>query len=497
MNRLIASLMQYGKAHHLYEESDAIYVRNRLLHLMREETYEQPEEVMEMRYVSEVLDRLCDLAVEKGIIEDTLRQRDAFDSALMDVMIARPSFLVAQFDDLYRMNPEKATDEFYRFSKATNYIRMDRVSKNICYQADTEYGRMDITINLSKPEKDPKDIAQALKAENSSYPACVICKECEGYYGGVNCEGRSNHRMIPLRLNGRRWFLQYSPYVYYNEHCIVLNEAHTPMRITRETFMNLFAFVRQFPHYFIGSNADLPIVGGSILSHDHYQGGNHTFAMTDAEAIESYDCFEHLGVRMERLRWPLTVLRLSGRDHMPIIDAACQILDCWREYSDEVAGIIAVTDAPHNTITPIARFRDGRYELDLVLRNNLTSEEHPLGIFHPHEEIHHIKKENIGLIEVMGLAVLPARLDEELKQVKHCVLNQPYDQEMVASHMEWVGELTKRYRFHEHNAMDILYREAARVFVRGLEHCAVFPLTDEGMEALRRFTRNLTHESRQ
>ncbi|WP_281520390.1 UDP-glucose--hexose-1-phosphate uridylyltransferase [Massilicoli timonensis] len=484
MDSLIASLLAYGKKHQLYEEADTVYVTNQLLHLLGKESYEEAKPLA--MPIETILEKLCDAAVENKRLEDTKRQRDAFDSALMNAMMARPSSIIAHFEALYAKDAKQATDWFYEQSIASHYIRMDRIAKNICYRADTRFGTLDITINLSKPEKDPKDIAAALHAASSTYPKCVICRECEGYYGNVNCDGRSNHRIIPLELDHHRWYLQYSPYVYYNEHCIVLNEAHTPMKITKQTFMNLLSFVKQFPHYFLGSNADLPIVGGSILSHDHYQGGRYTFAMSEAKIMKQYDCFIEQGIETERLYWPLTTLRLKGKQIEALCDAAEVILRTWRSYSDESVGVIAKSDALHNTITPIARQRNGIYELDLVLRNNRTSEAHPLGIFHPHEEIHHIKKENIGLIEVMGLAVLPARLIRELADMERYVLGQPTQGE-IGSHIDWLKALMGKHTFTQANAAEILKQEIAEVFAEGLAHCGVFKLDHAGEEACDRF----------
>ena len=491
---LIDTLIDYGIEKELCKNEDRIYVRNQLLHLLNEEGWQSSDRRMPYESVDQILEKMCQIAISKNIIQDSQKRRDAFDSQLMNTMMPRPSELIHDFFENYKISPQKATDNYYQMALNSHYIRQDRIQKNIQYKADTEYGTMDITINLSKPEKDPKDIAAALASSEAIYPSCAICRENEGYYGNAKWDGRSNHRIIPLDLGNQKWYLQYSPYVYYNEHCIVLNDHHEPMKISHQTFENLFAFVKQFPHYFIGSNADLPIVGGSILTHDHSQGGRYTFAMTEAKTIETYDCFDYLGVKTERLKWPLTVFRLSCSDCMPLIKAADKMLDIWRTYSDKAADILAYTDQPHNTITPIARYRNNKYELDIVLRNNRTSTEHPLGIFHPHEEIHPIKKENIGLIEVMGLAVLPARLKGQLEEIQAYLLGNKQDFKGIEEHKEWVLNLQNQYEITPENVKTRVEQEVAAIFVKGLEHCGVFKLNEEGNIACNKFIQTIKKE---
>ena len=491
---LIDTLIDYGIEKELCQNADRIYIRNQLLHLLHEEGWQDSKQRMNYERVDQILESMCQIAISRNIIQDSQKRRDAFDSQLMNTLMPRPSELIRTFYENYQIAPKKATDTYYQMALNSHYIRQERIQKNIQYKADTAYGTMDITINLSKPEKDPKDIAAALKTGDAIYPSCAICKENEGYYGNAKWDGRSNHRLIPLELGNHKWYLQYSPYVYYNEHCIVLNSCHEPMKISHQTFENLFAFVKQFPHYFIGSNADLPIVGGSILSHDHYQGGNYTFAMTEAKTIETYDCFDYLGVKTERLYWPLTVFRLSCTDCMPLIKAADQMLDIWRNYSDEAAGILAYTNQPHNTITPIARYRNNHYELDIVLRNNRTSPEHPLGIFHPHEEIHPIKKENIGLIEVMGLAVLPARLKDQLEAIQAYLLGEKSDFEGIEEHKEWVLQFQKQNKWTKDTIKEQLEQQVAAIFVKGLEHCGVFKLNEEGTIACNKLIQTIKKE---
>lgn len=481
MKAVLETLLDYAINQELITSYDRIYARNRVLSLLKEESWEPTNDRISYHYVSDLLSPLCDYAVKKGIIEDTLRNRDAFDSEIMNCFVKRPSDLIETFYDKCKQDPQKATSYFYHMSVADNYIRKDRIDKNISYKAKTEYGTMDITINLSKPEKDPRDIAKAKSVVSTSYPQCVLCKECEGYHGNASCDGRSNHRVIPVTLDNDTWYLQYSPYVYYNEHCIVLSKSHTPMKTCRETFIRLLDFVKQFPHYFIGSNADLPIVGGSILSHDHFQGGNYNFAMADAKTYQTFD-FEN-GVKASRLYWPLSVLRLSSSSTDELIDLAAHILQVWRDYSDPSVGVLAHTqNHPHNTITSIARCRNGQYELDLVFRNNRTDEEHPLGIFHPHEEVHHIKKENIGLIEVMGLAVLPARLKQEMKDMRDYLLYGKYT-ESIESHKKWLDTIQSKYDWKEDTVMINLQQEIATVFVEGLRHCGIFSFDEIGNEA--------------
>ena len=412
----------------------------------------------------------------------------------MGILTPRPSQVIGQFRSLYRQAPEKATDWYYQFSQDTNYIRRDRIARDVQWKVETEYGQLDITINLSKPEKDPKAIAAARNLPASAYPRCQLCAENEGYAGRVNHPARQNHRIIPITINGSPWYLQYSPYVYYNEHCICLNREHTPMKIDRACFGKLLDFVRQFPHYFVGSNADLPIVGGSILAHDHFQGGRYTFAMERATVETPFTFPGYEDVCAGIVKWPMSVVRLTCADPERLIDLADKILLSWRSYTDREAMILAETGGePHNTITPIARRRGEAYELDLVLRNNLTTPEHPLGLYHPHAELHHIKKENIGLIEVMGLAVLPARLKAELAAVADKLVRGEdlRDDPLTESHADWAEEFRNRYALTAGNALDIVYHEVGLVFAKVLEHAGVYARTPEGQEAFLRFLRQV------
>ena len=412
----IEKLLAFAESMKLIESEDVVYSRNNLLAVFGLDDCEEVTETFEIEKPYDILNRMCDWAAEKGLIENTFDERDLFDTKVMGELTPRPSEVIRKFKEDYKVSPETATDNYYAFSQNTNYIRVDRIAKNLHWLADTEYGNIEITVNLSKPEKDPRDIAKAKLAPQSSYPKCLLCKENEGYQGRMNHPARQNHRIIPVTLTNESWFLQYSPYVYYNEHCILFSGEHRPMKISRGSFERVLEFVDIFPHYFVGSNADLPIVGGSILSHDHFQGGHHDFPMAVAEAEETFTIKGFEDVAVEKVKWPMSVIRLRGESKEKLVDLSDKILTAWRGYSDEKCEISAFTgDTPHNTITPIARKKNGSYEIDLVLRNNRTSEEYPLGIFHPHQELHHIKKENIGLIEVMGLAVLPGRLKEEMK----------------------------------------------------------------------------------
>ena len=490
MNELISELVGYGIEKGLVEEDDKIYVINRLLELFRLDSYTQTDKAI--RQLSEILSDMTDYAAEHGLIpENTNVYRDLFDTKIMGILTPAPSVVRAKFTDLYVKNPKKATDFYYQFSQDTNYIRKDRVARDKKWKADTQYGKIDITINLSKPEKDPRDIARAATQAKNDYPKCLLCAENEGYAGRVNHPARQNHRIIPLTINNSDWFFQYSPYVYYNEHCIVFNSKHTPMKIERATFGKLLDFVTQFPHYFVGSNADLPIVGGSILSHDHFQGGHYTFAMAKAP-IEKELQFEGFSdVKAGIVKWPMSVIRISGPDKERLIELADKILLTWRGYTDEDAFIYAETNGePHNTITPIARRRGDDFELDLVLRNNITTEEHPLGVYHPHAKLHHIKKENIGLIEVMGLAVLPARLKDEMAELADALVNGTdlRATETLASHAEWAeGFLPKYDKITKDNVMDILHEEIGLVFNEVLQDAGVYKCTPEGRKAFERF----------
>ena len=454
---------------------------------------------MEEEELEEVLGRLMDYAVEKGIMkEDGIVYRDLFDTKIMSVLMPRPSEVIREFWKLYKESAEKATEWYYKFSQDTDYIRRYRIKKDQRWKADTQYGDLDITINLSKPEKDPKAIAAAKNAKQSGYPKCLLCIENEGYAGRVNHPARQNHRVIPIEINSSKWGFQYSPYVYYNEHCIVFNSEHIPMKIDHAAFCKLFDFVKQFPHYFLGSNADLPIVGGSILSHDHFQGGHYEFAMAKAGVEKSFVVKGFEDVDAGIVKWPMSVIRLACSDSTRVIALADVILEKWRGYTDEAAFVYAYTDGePHNTITPIARKRNGKYELDLVLRNNITTEEHPLGVYHPHAKLHHIKKENIGLIEVMGLAVLPARLKDEMDKLADAILagEDIRKDETLEKHADWVDEFLPKYapdtRGTKGELMEILHKEIGDVFMQVLEDAGVYKRTEEGTEAFGRFIETL------
>ena len=488
----IRNLVQYGVNTGLLQESDRIYATNQILEVLGLDEYEEPQGAYGEISLEETLDALLDYAHETGVLkEDGVVYRDLFDTKLMNCLMPRPSEVIGQFWKLYEESPEAATNYYYKLSQDSNYIRRYRVSRDMKWKTDTKYGELDITVNLSKPEKDPKAIAAAKLAKQSGYPKCLLCKENEGYAGRVNHPARNNHRIIPITVNDSQWGFQYSPYVYYNEHCIVFNSKHTPMKIERATFGKLLDFVTQFPHYFVGSNADLPIVGGSILSHDHFQGGHYTFAMAKAP-IEKELQFEGFSdVKAGIVKWPMSVIRISGPDKERLIELADKILLTWRGYTDEDAFIYAETDGePHNTITPIARRRGDDFELDLVLRNNITTGEHPLGVYHPHAKLHHIKKENIGLIEVMGLAVLPARLKDEMAELADALVNGTdlRATETLASHAEWAeGFLPKYDKITKDNVMDILHEEIGLVFNEVLQDAGVYKCTPEGRKAFERF----------
>ena len=489
----IKALVDYGLDKGLIEREDEIWARNRILDVLALDAYE-PSGERRFDNLEEILKAILDDAAERGVIDGGITSRDLMDTRLMGILTPRPSAVIGGFRTLYAEEPRKATDWYYRLSCDTDYIRRYRIAKDRKWKAPTEYGELDITINLSKPEKDPRAIAAARSAKPSGYPKCLLCREAEGYAGRADYPARENHRLIPLKLAGEDWFLQYSPYVYYNEHCICLNSVHRPMKIDRAAFCRLLDFVTIFPHYFIGSNADLPIVGGSILSHDHFQGGSYEFAMARAE-IETplvFPGFEDVSAGI--VRWPMSVIRLRAPQRERLIELADRILAAWRGYTDESVSVFAETDGEkHNTITPIARRRGSDYELDLVLRNNLTTEEHPLGLFHPHAELHHIKKENIGLIEVMGLAVLPARLKDELAELARRLAA---DEDLSASpltekHAPWAEELKKKYRFTPDNAEEILQKEVGEVFKTVLEHAGVFKRDEAGRAAFLRFVESV------
>ena len=496
IDEAVDKLACYAQRTGLVDPCERIWAVNAILEALKLDSYTQPTGSPEGEIdLPAVLEELMDDAHARGVLpEDSVVYRDLFDTMLMGRLTPRPAQVIERFRALYAESPERATDWYYRFSQDTNYIRRDRIAKDVKWVAPTEYGELDITINLSKPEKDPKAIAAARNLPASAYPRCQLCAENEGYAGRVNHPARGNHRMIPITINGSPWFLQYSPYVYYNEHCICLNREHVPMRIDRACFAKLLDFVRQFPHYFVGSNADLPIVGGSILAHDHFQGGHYTFAMEKAP-VETQVCIRgYEDVETGIVKWPMSVLRLSHEDPARLVDVADRILKSWRVYSDEAVFLFAETEGePHNTITPIARRRGSRYELDLVLRNNITTPEHPLGVYHPHAELHHIKKENIGLIEVMGLAVLPARLKEELSVLAEA-LAEGADlraDARTAKHADWAEAFRGKYDITSENALDIVKKETGLVFAQVLEHAGVYKRTAEGRAAFLRFVEQI------
>ena len=485
----IDSLVSYAMNCGLAEPEDHMVLTNRLLELLGKDEY-VPSDEPQSEELEEILAGLLDYACEKGICDDNITARDLFDTKLMGALTPMPREVIRTFREKYAESPEKATDWYYKLSCDTDYIRRYRIKKDMRWKYDSDYGQIDITINLSKPEKDPKAIAAAKNAPQSAYPKCLLCVENEGYAGRMNHPARQNHRVIPIKMAGGDWCLQYSPYVYYNEHCIVFNSQHIPMRIDKSAFEKLLDFVTVFPHYFVGSNADLPIVGGSILSHEHFQGGHYTFAMETAP-VEKEVIFKGFeDIKAGIVKWPMSVLRLRGKDPREIADLADKILTAWRGYSDESVGVIAFSDGePHNTITPIARRRGEDYELDLVLRCNITKDEHPLGVFHPHADKHHIKKENIGLIEVMGLAVLPSRLKKELADLAEAIVagKDIAADEALSKHAAWVEELKKQYSFTQENAHGIILQETGKVFAAVLEDAGVYKNTPEGRAAFERF----------
>ena len=487
----IKKLVQYGIEKDLITQEDANYTINRLLEILDLDEYIEPEQNYENINLETTLMEILDYSVEKGLIDDTIINRDLFDTKLMSVLVPPPHEVIEEFKKLYLQSPERSTDWYYKFSQDTDYIRRYRITKDIRWQTETEYGNLDLSINLSKPEKDPKDIAAAKSAKQKGYPKCMLCPENEGYAGRLNHPARQNHRIIPLQIGGESWYFQYSPYVYYNEHCIVLNSKHTPMVINKSTFKKLFDFIKIFPHYFVGSNADLPIVGGSILSHDHFQGGHFEFAMERAEIEKHFTIKGFEDIETGILKWPMSVIRIRHKNTERLVEFAAYILNKWRNYNDKDVFIFSETNGePHNTITPIARKKDNVYELDLVLRNNITTDEYPLGVYHPHKELHHIKKENIGLIEVMGLAVLPSRLEKELKETAKCILNKLdlRKNEYTAKHADWVYDFLPNYSdINENNIMNILEKEIGLIFIKVLECCAVFKRDKKGLDAFVKF----------
>ncbi|WP_066188368.1 UDP-glucose--hexose-1-phosphate uridylyltransferase [Gracilibacillus timonensis] len=487
LSALIHTLVTKATEKDLITNRDRFYARNQILGLLQEASYQETDELLSMD-IPDVLEELADVAQEKGMIEGLLDEREQLTAKIMDVFLSKPSAINDTFYQKYEIAPEQATAYFYQLSKDSNYIQTKRIANNIHFKSASDYGDLDITINLSKPEKDPEQIRREKEmVQNVAYPQCLLCAENEGYVGRIGHPARSNHRIIEVPLEGEEWFLQYSPYVYYNEHSIVFAREHRPMKINRDSFARLTAFIEKFPHYFIGSNADLPIVGGSILSHDHYQGGNYTFAMTNAEDEFSFQVDAYPEIEAAVVKWPLSVIRLRHADRQQLINASDDILQKWREYSDPEANIYAFSDnTPHNTITPIARKRDGMFEIDLVLRNNRTSEEHPMGIFHPHADVHHIKKENIGLIEVMGLAVLPPRLKQELAAIKRYLLGEEVN--VADYHQNWVQSIQEEHKAITTANVDQIVEDALGAkFARVLEDAGVYKTDQAGREAFRRF----------
>lgn len=492
----IKKLVTYGLETGLITEDDKIFTTNELLELLKLDEYEEPEETYTDVDLEATLGEILDYAAENGLLEsNSVVYRDLFDTKVMGLLTPRPHEVIQKFQELYAQSPKAATDAYYKFSQDTDYIRRYRIARDRKWVTSTAYGNLDITINLSKPEKDPKAIAAAKLAKQSGYPKCQLCMENIGYAGRTNHPARQNHRVMPITVNGKPWGFQYSPYVYYNEHCIVFNSEHTPMKIERDTFAKLLDFVRQFPHYFVGSNADLPIVGGSILSHDHFQGGGYEFAMAKAPIEMTFAIKGFEDVVTGIVKWPMSVIRLQSAKIDRLVDLADHILTAWRGYTDEAAFIFAETDGePHNTITPIARKRGDLFELDLVLRNNITTEEHPLGVYHPHAELHHIKKENIGLIEVMGLAVLPARLKSELELLAEYMVEGKdiRSNEVLEKHADWVEEFAPKYQnFTKENVMDIIQKEVGIVFMKVLECAGVYKYDEKGRKDFQKFINTL------
>lgn len=484
IEKQICELVNYGLQKNLIQHEDSIYIKNQLLELFAMDNFQECQQIQNDVCLEEILKNMLDVACQKGLIENSIVYRDLFDTKIMGVLTPRPSDVIKKFWELYQCSPQSATDWYYDFSQNTDYIRRYRIVKDMRWKTKTEYGDLDITINLSKPEKDPKAIAAAKNAKQSAYPKCQLCAENEGYAGRVNHPARQNHRVIPIKVAGGEWCFQYSPYVYYNEHCIAFNKNHVPMAINKNAFVKLFDIIKLFPHYFIGSNADLPIVGGSILSHDHFQGGHYQFAMASAPIEKMYTIRNFEDVEVGRVKWPMSVIRIRHKNSDRLVELGDVILQKWRNYTDEQAFIFSHTNGePHSTITPIARKVGDMFELDLVLRNNITTEEYPLGVYHPHQELHHIKKENIGLIEVMGLAVLPARLKEELEALKYCILNQKdlRSDEKTAKHADWAEEFLKKYDTVTNQNIDsIVEKEVGIVFEKVLSHAGVFKRDEQG-----------------
>jgi UDPglucose--hexose-1-phosphate uridylyltransferase len=492
--QLIQQLINQAISVKLIERDDQIYVRNQIMSLLQLSEFHEVDQMDNRELaIQDILDLMVQYACENGVIEDIFDLKEMLSSKIMNCFVARPSTVNRTFYEKYQQSPDLATQYFYELSQNSNYIQMKRIRKNIDFKVTTEYGKLDITINLSKPEKDPKSIELERATKKTDYPMCLLCAENEGYEGRIGHPARANHRMIRLNLVEENWLLQYSPYVYYNEHCIVLSEKHIDMRISRMTFMRLLTFVKKFPHYFLGSNADIPIVGGSILSHEHYQGGSFEFAMERAETDWTFEMKGFTDVQCSVVKWPMSVIRLQSEQISSLVEAATHVLETWKKYSDEEVGILAETNqAPHNTITPIARKKGEIFELDLVLRNNRTSEEHPLGIFHPHTDVHHIKKENIGLIEVMGLAVLPARLKQELAQVESFILDETNKVEEY--HNDWAKMLKEKYQpiANSTNIEELVRMEVGKKFLKALEDAGVYKRDEEGIAGFKRFIATLS-----
>ena len=488
----VKQLVEYGLSKGLIQKSDKVYALNRILEVLRLDDYAEPHEI-KTEDLENILREITDFAVEKGLIENSVVQRDLFDTKLMGCIVPYPHEVIEMFNSLYAKSPINATDWYYDFSQNTDYIRRYRIKKDMRWSADTQYGKLDLSINLSKPEKNPKDIAAAKSLAPSCYPKCMLCCENEGFFGSLNHPARQNHRIIPVQISNEQWYFQYSPYVYYNEHCIVFNEKHIPMIIDKSTFKKLFDFIKKFPHYFVGSNADLPIVGGSILSHDHFQGGRYEFAMERAEIEERFTVKGYEEVETGIVKWPMSVIRIRHKNSDKLTDLADFILNKWRNYTDKEAFIFAETNGePHNTITPIARKKGDIFELDLVLRNNITTDEHPLGVYHPHSELHHIKKENIGLIEVMGLAVLPSRLNKEFEALERGILGHKdlRADALTAKHADWAENFLPKYtEINRENIRNIIGYETGLVFAKVLEDSGVFKRDEKGRENFKRFVK--------
>lgn len=491
----ITGLIQQAKNAQLIEQQDEVYARNQVLNLLDIQSFPKQLNTITNDTIPNLLEKLITYAIQQDVIEDIFDDKEILTAKIMDCFVARPSTVQQNFDDQYKASPKAATNYFYDLSKNSNYIQMNRIAKNTHFQADTIYGSLDITINLSKPEKDPEQIKREKEMKQTlNYPPCVLCRENEGYVGRIGYPARANHRVINVPLDEENWYLQYSPYVYYNEHSIVLSEEHRDMKISTETFTRLLEFVEKFPHYFIGSNADLPIVGGSILNHDHYQAGSYDFAMQDAEEEFTFSLNAIPSIRASVLTWPMSVVRLRSQNKHDLVQAADHLFKVWKNYQDVSADIIPYTDeTPHNTVTPIARFRDGQFELDIVLRNNRTNDQYPMGIFHPHEEVHHIKKENIGLIEVMGLAVLPARLKQELEEIKAFLLDKTAH--VAAYHEDWADQIKQKYGQLQdaEDAASIIQKELGDKFATVLENAGVFKLNDAGRQAFKQFIHTLNN----